>query len=177
MTGFLCKISKISQSLNSSVYIDYFQNFGNSSVNFDYFQRFEISVYTQNWTEMDILFTECQAVDKFSVFVCPFLSNSGHKVDKWTKKFDTDWTNLDWNWTNGQTVDKWTKLDNGGQNRAIPWYTWVSGYFVIIFVQFCPNWTSWWTENVETLDMTAFTRKFVLFLSTRGQTRFTLKKA
>ena len=52
---------------------------------------------------MDILFTECQAVDKFSVFVCPFLSNSGHKVDKWTKK-----------WTNGQNAD------NRGQNRAIP---------------------------------------------------------
>ena len=38
---------------------------------------------------------------------------------------------------NGQILEKWTNLDNSGQNLVNPWCAWVSGYFVIIFVQFC----------------------------------------
>ena len=58
-------------------------------------------------------------------------------------------------------LDKWTKLDKLDKRTSNPWYSWVSDYSVRCF---CPDWTKWtssWTKNLETLDMTGFTLGFV----------------
>ena len=106
-----------------------------------------------------LCFVKCKRLH--FLHLCTPLDKIGHRLDKWTNlghRLDKNWLKLD---KIVIELDKWTKRGQQWTNRAIPWYVWLSGCFVRCF---CPIWTKWtssWTKNVETLDMTGFTRQFV----------------
>ena len=158
---FRVKSRKFHKVWPSSVYLDYLQNFVSFFCKFRLFPKICLSVYTfeseQGWT------------------------NCWRNVKQWTKfhiRFVLSCPTVDINWTNGQkngqmdkTIQQWTKTR---QSLDTPGFPAVSS---AVFVQSGQNGQVRGQKTWKPLIWLGLRDSLSRILSTRGQTRFTPKKA